>query len=60
MLQALLELPVPVWHHHRLIRDEAGRRLAKRDDARALDSLRAAGLTPADVRALLVGNPHAL
>ncbi|GMG84462.1 tRNA glutamyl-Q(34) synthetase GluQRS [Paralimibaculum aggregatum] len=53
LLQALLGLPVPVWHHHRLIRDEAGRRLAKRDDARALASLRAEGATPADIRARL-------
>lgn len=53
LLQALLGLPVPVWHHHRLIRDAAGRRLAKRDDARALATLRAAGATPADVRATL-------
>ena len=48
LLQALLGLPVPVWHHHRLIRDEAGRRLAKRDDARSLATLRGrAGPTPA-------------
>ncbi len=50
LLQALLGLPVPVWHHHRLIRDAAGRRLAKRDDARALATLRAEGATPASVR----------
>ncbi len=50
LLQALLDLPVPVWHHHRLIRDAAGRRLAKRDDARALATWRAAGATPADLR----------
>jgi glutamyl-Q tRNA(Asp) synthetase len=50
LLQALLGLPSPVWHHHRLIRDDGGRRLAKRDDARALGTLRAAGATPADVR----------
>jgi glutamyl-Q tRNA(Asp) synthetase len=50
LLQALLGLPVPVWHHHRLIRDEQGRRLAKRDDALALATLRAAGATPADIR----------
>lgn len=43
LLQALLDLPVPVWHHHRLLRDEAGRRLAKRDDARAVRTLRQAG-----------------
>jgi glutamyl-Q tRNA(Asp) synthetase len=53
LLQALLGLPVPVWHHHRLIRDEAGRRLAKRDDARALATLRAEGATPEDVRRML-------
>jgi glutamyl-Q tRNA(Asp) synthetase len=50
LLQDLLGLPVPVWHHHRLVRDEAGRRLAKRDDARALATLRASGATPADAR----------
>jgi glutamyl-Q tRNA(Asp) synthetase len=50
LLQALLGLPVPVWHHHRLIRDEAGRRLAKRDDARALARFRAEGATPSDIR----------
>lgn len=50
LLQALLGMPVPVWHHHRLIRDEAGRRLAKRDDARSLATLRAEGASPDDVR----------
>ena len=51
LLQALLGLPVPVWHHHRLIRDEAGRRLAKRDDARALAALRGrAGRRRAELR----------
>lgn len=50
LLQGLLALPTPLYHHHRLIRDEAGRRLAKRDDARALSTLRDAGWTPADVR----------
>lgn len=53
LLIALLDLPVPEWHHHRLIRDATGRRLAKRDDARALATLRAAGATPADIRALV-------
>lgn len=49
MLQALLDLPVPAWHHHRLVRDEAGRRLAKRDDARAVWTYRAEGRTPAEL-----------
>ena len=33
LLQALLDLPRPDWHHHALIRDETGTRLAKRHDA---------------------------
>lgn len=53
LLQALLDFSVPVYHHHRLIRDEAGKRLAKRDDARAIRSYRHAGLTPAKVLALV-------
>ncbi len=53
LLQALLELPTPKYHHHRLIRDESGKRLAKRDDARALRKYRADGATPGDIRAML-------
>jgi glutamyl-Q tRNA(Asp) synthetase len=52
-LQQLLGFPTPIYHHHRLIRDEAGKRLAKRDDARALSKYRAEGATPADIRALV-------
>ena len=52
LLQALLELPVPAWHHHALLSDTEGRRLAKRDDALSLRALREAGKTPAEVRAL--------
>ncbi|MEL6197498.1 MAG: tRNA glutamyl-Q(34) synthetase GluQRS [Pseudomonadota bacterium] len=50
LLQALLELPTPRYRHHRLIRDETGRRLAKRDDARSLAALREAGWQPRDIR----------
>jgi glutamyl-Q tRNA(Asp) synthetase len=53
LLQTLLGLPVPSYHHHRLIRDEAGKRLAKRDDARAIRRYRQDGLSPAQVRALV-------
>lgn len=56
LLQGLLGLPVPVFHHHRLIRDEGGKRLAKRDDARALSKYRAEGASPADIRRM-VGLP---
>jgi len=52
LLQALLDLPVPAWHHHALIADAAGRRLAKRDDARSIRSLREQGLSAAEVRRL--------
>ncbi|WP_209425124.1 tRNA glutamyl-Q(34) synthetase GluQRS [Pararhodobacter sp. SW119] len=53
LLQRLLDLPVPDYHHHRLIRDAAGQRLAKRDDARALSLFRAQGLAVDDIRALV-------
>ena len=53
ILLRLFGLPVPVYHHHRLIRDEAGKRLAKRDDARAIAKYRAEGATPADIRAMV-------
>lgn len=50
LLQALLDLPVPEWRHHRLLRDENGKRLAKRDRSRELATLRAEGVTPEDIR----------
>jgi glutamyl-Q tRNA(Asp) synthetase len=53
ILQHLLDLPTPTYHHHRLIRDEAGKRLAKRDDARALSKYRIKGTTPTDIRQIL-------
>jgi glutamyl-Q tRNA(Asp) synthetase len=49
LLQALLGLPVPRYHHHRLIVDEKGQRLAKRDDARSLRVLREGGTDPAEL-----------
>ncbi|MES2434538.1 MAG: tRNA glutamyl-Q(34) synthetase GluQRS [Pseudomonadota bacterium] len=52
-LQRLLDLPTPTYHHHRLIRDDQGKRLAKRDDARALSKYRAEGATPADIRRMV-------
>ena len=53
VLQALLGLPHPEYLHHRLIRDDAGKRLAKRDDARALARYRAEGASPADIRRMV-------
>lgn len=42
-LQALLGLPVPRWHHHPLLRDETGEKLAKRRGSPALAERREAG-----------------
>ena len=53
LLQTVLGLPIPAYHHHRLIRDASDRRLAKRSDAQALALYRAQGLTPADIRRLV-------
>ncbi len=53
LLQALLDLPVPQWHHHRLLTDESGRRLAKRDKAATIESLRRSGMTPAELRRMV-------
>jgi glutamyl-Q tRNA(Asp) synthetase len=52
LLQALLSLPTPEYHHHRLLVDDTGRRLAKRDQAATIRSLRTAGHDPAQVRAM--------
>ncbi len=53
LLQRTLGLPTPHYHHHRLIRDEHGKRLAKRDDARAIRTYREDGATPADIRRMV-------
>jgi glutamyl-Q tRNA(Asp) synthetase len=53
ILLRLYGLTVPAYHHHRLIRDADGKRLAKRDDARAIARYRADGATPADIRAMV-------
>lgn len=53
VLQALLGLPEPRYHHHRLITDAQGRRFAKRDRSATLAALRAEGVSPAEIRARL-------
>jgi len=52
LLQALLGLPVPDYHHHGLLTNDRGERLAKRDKAVSLRALRESGRTPAEVRAM--------
>lgn len=53
LLQVLLGLPAPRYHHHRLITDGSGRKLSKSARDTSLRSLREAGVTPAAVRAML-------
>jgi glutamyl-Q tRNA(Asp) synthetase len=53
LLQALLDLPVPRYRHHRLLTDASGKRFAKRDKALTLRALREAGRAPAELRLLL-------
>jgi glutamyl-Q tRNA(Asp) synthetase len=49
LLQALMGWPVPVYAHHRLITDDQGKRLAKRDRAVTLRDMRDRGVSPRDV-----------
>jgi glutamyl-Q tRNA(Asp) synthetase len=53
VLQALLDLPSPSYHHHRLILDADGKKLSKSTQATGLRELRGQGLTPADIRRLV-------
>jgi glutamyl-Q tRNA(Asp) synthetase len=53
LLQALLDLPTPVYRHHPLLLGPDGKRLAKRDKAETLRSLRERGISPAEVVASL-------
>jgi glutamyl-Q tRNA(Asp) synthetase len=50
LLQALLGLPQPRYHHHRLVLDGAGRKLSKSTKATGLRAMRAAGATAAEIR----------
>jgi glutamyl-Q tRNA(Asp) synthetase len=60
LLQVLLDLPAPAYHHHRLVVDESGRKLAKSMRDTSLRSLRESGASPADIRRLLgVSDPPA-
>ena len=53
LLQRLLGLPTPCYRHHPLVIGEDGKRLAKRDSAKTLRSLREAGKSPDEVRAMV-------
>lgn len=53
VLQALLDLPTPIYRHHRLLLGADGKRYAKRDGAVTLAALRKGGMTPKALRAEL-------
>jgi len=53
LLQALLGLPQPRYHHHRLILDNDGRKLSKSTLATGLRDLRAQGATAIEIRRLV-------
>jgi len=52
LLQVLLGLGAPRYHHHRLVFDESGNKLSKSTQSTGLRELRARGVTPADIRSL--------
>jgi len=53
VLQALLDLPTPVYHHHPLLLGPDGKRYAKRDGSVTIMALREAGVTAGELRAEL-------
>lgn len=50
VLQYLLGLPAPIYHHHALIMDDEGKKLSKSSMSKPLRDLRAEGVTPREVR----------
>lgn len=53
LLQALLGMAAPAYHHHRLILDDAGQRLAKRNESLSLSALRSQGKKREEILAML-------
>jgi glutamyl-Q tRNA(Asp) synthetase len=53
LLQMLLGFPEPLYHHHHLIADASGQKLAKSADAPGLRHLRAQGFSPDDIRQMV-------
>jgi glutamyl-Q tRNA(Asp) synthetase len=53
LLQALLGLPEPAYHHHKLILDEEGNKLSKSTQATGVRELRAGGAVPRDIRRMV-------
>ncbi len=53
LLQKLLGYPTPIYHHHDLVLDDTGKRLAKIDHSKALSKYRDEGCTPGDIRQMI-------
>lgn len=53
LLQVLLGLPEPTYHHHKLILDDDGHKLSKSTKSTGLRELRATGATPRDIRRMV-------
>ncbi len=53
LLQHLLGIPAPVYHHHELILDQTGRKLSKSLEDTSLRALRESGATPQDLRRMI-------
>jgi glutamyl-Q tRNA(Asp) synthetase len=53
LLQALLGLPEPSYHHHKLILDANGNKLSKSEQAKSLRELRASGMSATDIRRMV-------
>ena len=53
LLQELLGLPQPAYHHHRLVMGQDGRKLSKSEGSTGLAALRDQGFSPADIRRLV-------
>ncbi|HEX9464802.1 MAG TPA: tRNA glutamyl-Q(34) synthetase GluQRS [Alphaproteobacteria bacterium] len=54
LLQALLGLATPEYHHHKLLFGSGGRKLSKSEDAPTLQSLRETGHSPEEVRLMAI------
>ncbi len=53
LLQTLLDLPEPAYHHHRLVLDRDGRKLSKSEGSTGIAALRDEGLPAAGIRRLV-------
>jgi glutamyl-Q tRNA(Asp) synthetase len=56
LLQALLGLDTPEWHHTPMLTDASGRRLAKRDNPLTLRELRRQGVSGDAIWAMAIQN----